>query len=91
MRIHTFAHAGDGNLHPIVAHDREAPAAVRRAGNDLFALALDLGGTVTGEHGVGVLERNWLPREAGPEVIAVHAALKSALDPRRILNPGTGF
>lgn len=75
------------------AHDRAAerlPDAVREAGNDLFALALELG-AVTGEHGVGLLKRDWLAREAGADVLDVHARIKSALDPRGILNPGKGF
>lgn len=90
MRIYSFAHAGDGNLHPIVGYET-LDAAVRRAGDDLFALALDLGGTVTGEHGVGLLKRDWLAREAGPEVLDVQAAVKAALDPQGILNPGKAF
>jgi glycolate oxidase len=92
--IYAFAHAGDGNVHPIVAYDAaapEPPGAVRRAGDALFALALDLGGTVTGEHGIGLLKRDWLAREVGPDVTAVHSAVKAALDPHRILNPGKGF
>ncbi|WP_020416056.1 FAD-binding oxidoreductase [Amycolatopsis sp. ATCC 39116] len=90
VRIYSFAHAGDGNLHPIVGYET-LDAAVRRAGDDLFALALDLGGTVTGEHGVGLLKRDWLAREAGPEVLDVQAAVKTALDPQGILNPGKAF
>jgi glycolate oxidase len=89
--IYTFAHAGDGNLHPIIAYDRalpDPPDAVRRAGDDIFALALELGGTVTGEHGIGTLKRDWLARETGPDVIGVHTDLKRALDPNGTLNPG---
>ncbi|WP_410608197.1 FAD-binding oxidoreductase [Amycolatopsis sp. lyj-109] len=92
VAIYAFAHAGDGNLHPIVAYDGpELPDAVRRAGDDLFALALDLGGTVTGEHGIGLLKRDWLARETGPDVTAVYGSIKAALDPHGILNPGKGF
>ncbi|MFD4668533.1 FAD-binding oxidoreductase [Lentzea sp. NPDC058450] len=94
VEIYSFAHAGDGNLHPIIGYDKAAdrlPDAVREAGDDIFALALELGGTVTGEHGVGLLKRDWLAREAGADVLDVHATLKSALDPRGILNPGKGF
>jgi glycolate oxidase len=94
VQIYSFAHAGDGNLHPIIGYADTAegvPPAVVAAGDDLFALALELGGTVTGEHGVGVLKRDWLARELGPESLAVHHALKQALDPRGILNPGKGF
>ncbi|MFJ8816510.1 FAD-binding oxidoreductase [Amycolatopsis thermoflava] len=91
VRIHTFAHAGDGNLHPIVSYDGPLTSEVHHAGDDLFSLALDLGGTVTGEHGIGLLKRNWLAREVGPDVLDVHTAIKTALDPRGILNPGKGF
>ena len=92
VRIYSFAHAGDGNLHPIIGYDTEdAPAAVEAAGDDLFALALDLGGTVTGEHGIGVLKRRWLARELGSESLALQHAIKHAFDPRGILNVGKGF
>lgn len=94
VRIFSFAHAGDGNLHPIISYDAalpEPPAAVQRAADDIFAIALELGGTVSGEHGIGVLKRDWLAREVGPDVLALHASVKSALDPAGILNPGKGF
>jgi glycolate oxidase len=92
VAIYAFAHAGDGNLHPIVAYDGpELPDTVRRAGDDLFALALELGGTVSGEHGIGLLKRDWLAREVGPDVTAVYGSVKAALDPHGILNPGKGF
>jgi glycolate dehydrogenase FAD-linked subunit len=94
VQIYAFAHAGDGNLHPIIGYastsDGVPPAAVA-AGDDLFALALDLGGTVSGEHGIGVLKRGWLARELGPESLAIHHALKQAFDPLAILNPGKGY
>jgi glycolate oxidase len=92
VRIYSFAHAGDGNLHPIIGYDAETvPAAVEAAGDDLFDLALSLGGTVTGEHGVGVLKRAWLARELGPESLALQQAIKHAFDPQGILNPGKGL
>ena len=94
MRIYSFAHAGDGNLHPIIGYDASpdgVPPAVVAAGDDLFALALDLGGTVTGEHGVGVLKRAWLARELGPESLEIHHAIKQAFDPLGILNPGKAY
>ncbi|WGL52021.1 FAD-linked oxidase C-terminal domain-containing protein [Nocardioides sp. BP30] len=94
VAIYSFAHAGDGNLHPIIGYDApsaQPPAAVGRAADDIFALALELGGTVTGEHGIGLLKRDWLAREVGPDVLDVHASLKQALDPLAILNPGKGF
>lgn len=94
VRIYSFAHAGDGNLHPIIGYEgsgTEPPPNVSRAADDIFALALELGGTVTGEHGIGVLKRDWLAREVGPDVLDVHASLKAALDPLGLLNPGKGF
>jgi glycolate oxidase len=90
--IGTVAHAGDGNTHPLVVFDRSDPDAKRRAEQafgEIMALALSLGGTITGEHGVGRLKRDWLPRQLGPEVMALTQRIKDALDPIGILNPGT--
>lgn len=89
--ICTVAHAGDGNLHPIVvagSHGEPIPAAAHRAAEEIFGLALDLGGTVTGEHGVGVLKRHWLGRELGTAQHLLQRQIKNLLDPRDILNPG---
>ena len=91
--IATVAHAGDGNLHPVFVFDRqgEVPASVWAAADEVFRAALDLGGTLTGEHGVGVIKRRWLAAELGEESMAVHRAIKAALDPAGLLNPGKGF
>jgi glycolate oxidase len=89
--IATVAHAGDGNLHPVFVFDRglpEVPAAVWSAADEVFRAALELGGTLTGEHGVGMIKRRWLADELGTESMAVHQAIKAALDPAGILNPG---
>jgi glycolate oxidase len=89
--VATVGHAGDGNLHPNIIIDRTDPASLaagRRAFDDIMALGLELGGTVTGEHGVGLLKRDWLERELGPVGLRVHHAIKAALDPHGILNPG---
>jgi glycolate oxidase len=91
--IATVAHAGDGNLHPVFVFDRgvaggEVPAHVWAAADEVFRAAIDLGGTLTGEHGVGVIKRRWLALELGEESMAVHRAIKAALDPAGILNPG---
>lgn len=91
VRVGTFGHAGDGNLHPTVVFDRHDPASVERAEaayHDMATAALALGGTVTGEHGIGLLKLDHLTAEAGPGVIDLHAAIKAALDPHGTLNPG---
>jgi len=89
--IATVAHAGDGNLHPAFVFDRgldEVPANVWAAADEVFSAALELGGTLTGEHGVGVVKRRWLNQEIGEESMAVHRSIKDALDPLGIMNPG---
>ncbi|MFB9443185.1 FAD-binding oxidoreductase [Dactylosporangium vinaceum] len=91
--IYTFAHAGDGNLHPIIRLDGDAepgavPPAAQRAADDIFALALSLGGTVTAEHGIGLLKRHWLERELDPAALALQRRIKALFDPAGILNPG---
>jgi len=89
--IATVAHAGDGNLHPVFVFDRglpEVPPAVWSAADEIFRAALELGGTLTGEHGVGMIKRRWLGEELGAESMEVHRAIKDALDPDGIMNPG---
>jgi glycolate oxidase len=89
--IATVAHAGDGNLHPVFVFDRglpDVPPAVWAAADEVFKAALELGGTLTGEHGVGMIKRRWLADELGTESMAVHQAIKRALDPDWIMNPG---
>ncbi len=91
LPVPTVAHAGDGNLHPVFVFDRdvaEIPAEVWAAADEVFRAALALGGTLTGEHGVGTLKRHWLGAELGAESLAAHLAIKRALDPLGILNPG---
>ncbi|MFI9464573.1 FAD-binding oxidoreductase [Streptomyces xiamenensis] len=82
--VFTLAHAGDGNLHPLVVDGPGAGDVVA----EIFRLALDLGGTVSGEHGVGLLKRPWLAAEHGAAALAVQRRIKDALDPAGILNPG---
>ncbi|MCH1865755.1 FAD-binding oxidoreductase [Nocardioides sp. CFH 31398] len=89
--IANIAHAGDGNLHPLIITppgDDAARVRAQAAFEEIIADALDLGGTVTGEHGVGLLKRDGLHAELSPEVVAMQRAVKAALDPRGILNPG---
>ena len=84
-------HVGDGNMHPTVIFDRGDPAAVERAQRAFAAimrLGLALGGTITGEHGVGVLKRDWLATELGELSTRLHHDIKAAFDPLGILNPG---
>jgi glycolate oxidase len=94
VRVANLAHAGDGNLHPMATIPRGDEDARRRA-QDAFERVVDeaiaMGGTVTGEHGVGLLKRRGLAVEAGPAVLAVHRAVKDALDPAGIFNPGKVF
>ncbi|WBB55327.1 FAD-linked oxidase C-terminal domain-containing protein [Verrucosispora sp. WMMD573] len=89
--IGVVGHAGDGNMHPNIVVDRADPASLergRRAFDEIMRLGLDLGGTCTGEHGVGLLKRDWLAREIGPVGVRVHQSIKAALDPTGLLNPG---
>ncbi|MBB4685261.1 FAD-binding oxidoreductase [Amycolatopsis jiangsuensis] len=90
-QIANIAHIGDGNLHPLLitpVGDEPARRRAQAAFDDIVADALALGGTVTGEHGVGLLKQPGLVRELGPAVLAMHHAVKNALDPHGILNPG---
>ncbi|HVV18060.1 MAG TPA: FAD-linked oxidase C-terminal domain-containing protein [Pseudonocardiaceae bacterium] len=89
--IANVAHAGDGNLHPLLITrpgDDEAKSRAQAAFHDIIAQAIDLGGTVTGEHGVGLLKRDGLRTEVGPDVLMLNEAVKKALDPHGIFNPG---
>jgi glycolate oxidase len=84
-------HIGDGNMHPTVVFDRGDAAAAERAQvafDAIMRLALDLGGTITGEHGIGLLKRTWLRSELGERSYALQQQIKSVFDPLGILNPG---
>jgi glycolate oxidase len=92
--IGVVGHAGDGNFHPTVVfdqHDPEQVKAAKKAFDDVMVLSLELGGTITGEHGVGVLKKALLAREVGDLSLRIHADIKRALDPLGILNPGKVF
>jgi len=88
--VFTMAHAADGNLHPIIVAERgrELDEDVWAAADAIFGMALRLGGTLTGEHGVGVLKRRWLVDELGERNLALQRQLRSVFDPAGILNPG---
>jgi glycolate dehydrogenase FAD-linked subunit len=91
ITIAVVAHAGDGNTHPLVVYDAaDADCTARAYGafGAVMDLALELGGTITGEHGVGRLKKDWLPTYLGPDVMALTHRIKDALDPDGILNPG---
>ena len=91
LEIGVFGHAGDGNLHPSFVFDRDdptGPARLQLAEEDLYRATLALGGSVTGEHGIGVIKRSWLEATRGPDAVRVMRAIKAALDPLGILNPG---
>ncbi|WP_245764854.1 FAD-binding oxidoreductase [Nonomuraea jiangxiensis] len=91
VRICTVAHAGDGNLHPVFIFEHgtvEPPPEVWAAADEVFRHALELGGTLTGEHGVGVLKQRWLALESGPVATEVQRGIKAVFDPLGILNPG---
>jgi glycolate oxidase len=94
LTIGVCAHAGDGNTHPTVCFDAADDDESRRAResfDEIMALGLELGGTITGEHGVGVLKKEWLAREIGPVGLEMQRAVKQAFDPLGILNPGKLF
>jgi glycolate oxidase len=90
--IPTACHAGDGNLHPAFAFQGdEVPEAVWNAAEELFEYALELGGTLSGEHGIGLLKRRWLKDELGDVQMAIQRQIKAVFDPAGILNPGKVF
>ncbi|MET9471336.1 FAD-linked oxidase C-terminal domain-containing protein [Streptomyces sp. NPDC002922] len=94
LTIGVCAHAGDGNTHPVVCFDHTDADESRRAResfDEIMALGLELGGTITGEHGVGVLKKEWLARELGEVSVEMHRGIKAAFDPLGLLNPGKVF
>jgi glycolate oxidase len=94
LQVGTFGHMGDGNLHPtFLTNERDAAEMerVHLALETIVEKALDLGGTITGEHGVGLAKKPWLKKQVGDSSYALMKLVKSALDPRRLLNPGKIF
>jgi len=91
IMIATYGHAGDGNLHPQILFDGYDPDQVHRqeaASEDLFKLAIELGGTLTGEHGIGLQKAAYMTLEHDPVAMAVMRSIKKMFDPKNILNPG---
>jgi glycolate oxidase len=91
LTIGTCSHAGDGNTHPVVVFDADDPdetARARASFDAIMALGLRLGGTITGEHGVGLLKKDWLAQELGPLGLELQRRVKAAFDPLGLLNPG---
>jgi len=91
VEIGTFGHAGDGNLHPTIVTDLRDAAEMERvyaAMDEIFKTALKLGGTLSGEHGIGLGKLKYMPDQFGAEGMAVMRGIKLALDPNNILNPG---
>lgn len=94
VTVSVVAHAGDGNTHPQIVFDPADTDQQKRAEaafDEIMRLAISLGGTITGEHGVGRIKRAWLPDYLGEDAMALNQRIKSALDPQNILNPGSVF
>jgi glycolate oxidase/DHA2 family multidrug resistance protein-like MFS transporter len=94
LRIAVVGHAGDGNMHPTIVYEpgnEDEFARAKTAFNAILEIALSLGGTVTGEHGIGKIKRDWLAKEIGPVGMRVHRQIKHALDPENLFNPGSMF
>jgi glycolate oxidase len=91
VTIATIAHAGDGNLHPLILtppDDETARKAAQAAFEEMLTAAIAAGGTVSGEHGIGLLKRGGMRQEMSPEVLAMHRAVKQTFDPLDLFNPG---
>jgi len=94
VRVGTFGHMGDGNLHPTFLcdeRDKEQMQRVEQAMKEVFDFAIELGGTITGEHGVGLAKKPFLPAQLGPVGMEMLRRLKDSFDPKGILNPGKIF
>ena len=94
IRIVNFGHAGNGNIHVNLLLDPAEPGATERAQaclDGVFDLVLSLGGTLSGEHGVGLEKREFVAREISPATLALMRGLKRQFDPNGILNPGKGL
>ena len=94
VTIAVIAHAGDGNTHPLIVfdpNDEDMAARAQTAYGEVMELAISLGGTITGEHGVGRLKKAWLGAYLGEDVLALNHKIKAALDPDGLFNPGAAY
>jgi glycolate oxidase len=94
LEIPVFGHAGDGNLHPNILCDRrdvEEVGRVGKAAREIFEAAVELGGTLSGEHGIGLLKKQFMELDVGPDALALMRRIKDAIDPQGIMNPGKIF
>ncbi len=94
LHLPVFGHVGDGNLHPNIMANREDPEEMERVAlglDALFEIALSHHGTISGEHGIGIAKKKYLPRQMGAAALAYMERLKKGVDPNNILNPGKIF
>ena len=94
VKILVFGHLGDGNLHVSLMYDAANEDEARRAraaNTEVLEMALSLGGTLSGEHGLGLSKVGWLPRKAGAEAVALMHQIKAVFDPHGIMNPGKAY
>ena len=94
LEVANVFHAGDGNMHPLILFDANTPGDLERAeafGRDILRLCVEVGGCLTGEHGVGIEKRDLMGAQYGPDDMAIQMEIKSALDPRWLLNPAKVF
>ncbi len=94
LRVANVFHAGDGNLHPLILYDGQVPGALEKAealAGEILALCINLGGSITGEHGVGVEKRDYMPAMFSEEELDIMQALRRAIDPKEIANRGKMF
>jgi glycolate oxidase len=94
VTLAVYGHISDGNLHPNMLFDRRNPEEVERvhrAASEIFAAAVKYGGTLSGEHGIGLLKKDFLGMALSPEVIEAMKRVKAAFDPNGIMNPGKMF
>ena len=92
IMIGVIAHAGDGNLHPLImfdSRDKDEVARIDLALDELFEAAIELGGTLSGEHGIGIAKMKWMELEHSPKALEIMRGIKKVFDPNNILNPGS--